>query len=951
LTKNVNKTRWMPKLWTKVVLSVALVQIPLFVLATFLYIQEVRNDYLETIGWHSLTISQQLQKRAADLSGYTPKMQRMLGLNVDSEYLLNKNVEEGVVHVGVTDLEGNIIASADSWRLGKIEFENRVKNIDDGPTPLTFIASNSYITLIPVYNAGRPSPVAIIYIGFSQQAVDIKITNTIKYAGVLYFVFLLLSSILISILLRRFVTQPISELSKVAANLANGNLSVPVPKAYSYEVGLLAASFENMSHSITEKLASMKESEDRFRTVSRLSNDILWEWHIDEGIVNWFGNIDEQLCYEENEIPRNLDGWKKIIHPEDIDHVEKSLNISLEELAPWYEEYRAVTKGGEIQYWVDRGEIRTDIDGRPLMMIGAITDITKRKLAEDKLILAASVFTHARESIAITDAAGTIIDINDTFMASTGYSREESIGQNSRFLKSGRQPPDFYADMWKALVDEGCWYGEVWNRRKSGEVYAEMKTISAIRDARGIITHYVGLGTDITQKKSYQDQLERIAHYDVLTNLPNRALLSDRLSQAMLQCRRRKQSLAVVFLDLDHFKEINDTHGHDVGDELLIALSVRMKEALREGDTLARIGGDEFVAVLADLVDVEDCEPVLNRLLVAASEPVIVGDLVLKVSASLGVTLYPQDSVDTDQLLRHADQAMYAAKQAGKNRYYLFDTVQNEAVNVQREKLEAIRSALDDHQFVLHYQPKVNMRTGAVVGVEALIRWQHPERGLLNPIDFLPAIEHSPMMIEMGEWVIDTALTQISQWQEMGLNLPVSTSVNIAAVQIQQHDFTDRLTTLLAAHPDVDPRYLELEILETSAIENVGNVSTVMNACMAMGIKFSLDDFGTGYSSLTYFRHLPASQIKIDQSFVRNMLHDPDDLAIVEGVIALAKSFKREVIAEGVETIEHGTALLQLGCDLAQGYGIARPMPAGDIPAWVDNWKPDDAWRAGIVAL
>jgi len=576
--------------------------------------------------------------------------------------------------------------------------------------------------------------------------------------------------------------------------------------------------------------------------------------------------------------------------------------------------------------------------------IWVFVDITEHKQVKDKLKLAASVFSHAREGITITDAKGTILDVNGTFTQTTGYSREEAIGQNTRILQSGRQSPEFYADMWKALLEEDYWYGEVWNRRKNGEVYAEMKTISAVRDQHGITTNYIALCTDITPMKEHQEQLEHIAHYDILTNLPNRSLLGDRLSQAMLQCSRHQQALAVVFLDLDGFKEVNDSHGHDLGDELLIALSARMKVALREGDTLARLGGDEFVAVLTDLAQVEDCEPVLERLLLAASESITVGDIVFNVSASIGVTLYPQDSVDADQLMRHADQAMYVAKESGKNRYHLFDTVQDDAVKAQRENLEAIRSALDNHQFVLHYQPKVNMKTGTVTGVEALIRWQHPERGLLNPIEFLPAIENHTMMIEMGEWVIDTALTQISQWQDIGINLPVSISVNIAAVQLQQPDFTQRLASLLAAHPDVEPRNLELEVLETSALDDVQHVSAIMKACIALGVNFSLDDFGTGYSSLTYLRRLPASLIKIDQSFVRDMLVDADDLAIVEGVIGLAKSFKRCVIAEGVETIEHGTALLRLGCELAQGYGIAKPMPASQIPEWVLNWNIDNFW-------
>ncbi|MFT7008424.1 MAG: diguanylate cyclase (GGDEF)-like protein/PAS domain S-box-containing protein [Colwellia sp.] len=587
----------------------------------------------------------------------------------------------------------------------------------------------------------------------------------------------------------------------------------------------------------------------------------------------------------------------------------------------------------------------SDKTRKPIPALGINTDITDLKIYEDKLKLAASVFTHAQEGIMVTDTKACIIEVNDAFIKMTGYSREELITQNPRMLQSGRQPLTFYENMWKELTATGQWTGELWNRRKDGEFFAVRKNISAVYDEHGIITNYVAMSTDITLMKEHQGQLERNAHFDVLTNLPNRVLLADRLSQAMLQCNRHEKSLAVVFLDLDGFKGVNDAYGHSVGDELLIALSARMKEALREGDSLARIGGDEFVAVLTDLTTVEDCEPALERLLLAASEPTTIGGVVLNVSASIGVTLYPQDNVNVDQLVRHADQAMYVAKQSGKNHYHLFDTVQDVAIKVQRESLEAIRSALDEQQFLLYYQPKVNIKTGTVTGCEALIRWQHQTRGLLNPIEFLPVIENHPMMIEVGEWVIDTALTQISQWQTMGLTFPVGISVNIAAIQLQQPNFTERLIKLLDAHPDVEPCHLELEVLETSAIDDVQHVSTIMNTCMALGVKFALDDFGTGYSSLTYLRRLPASLIKIDQIFVRDMLINADDLAIVEGVIALAKSFKCDVIAEGVETVEHGRALLLLGCDLAQGYGIAKPMPANSIPAWISNWKPDVSWQ------
>jgi diguanylate cyclase (GGDEF)-like protein/PAS domain S-box-containing protein len=583
----------------------------------------------------------------------------------------------------------------------------------------------------------------------------------------------------------------------------------------------------------------------------------------------------------------------------------------------------------------------TKVSGQALLF-SIIHDITERKQAEARLQLAASVFTHAREGIMIADADGAIVEVNDTFTSITGYGREEVLGRNPSMLASGRQAPEFYAAMWQSIHDAGHWSGEIWNRRKTGEVYAEIITISAVRDACGETRNYVALFSDITPMKEHQQQLQHIAHYDALTNLPNRVLLADRLQLALAASRRGERSLAVVYLDLDGFKVVNDTHGHDVGDALLIAVAQRMKDVLRGGDTLARIGGDEFVAVLADLERPHDCEAALERLLRAVATPLLVGSAVLQVSASIGVTLYPHDGSDADLLMRHADQAMYMAKLAGKNRYHLFDVVQDTAMSLQRESLEHIRLAVERSEFVLYYQPKVNMKTGRVIGAEALIRWQHPERGLLAPAIFLPIIENHPLGVELGEWVIDTALTQLGQWRSAGLDIAVS--VNVGACQLQHNGFVPRLAELLAAHPDVPPDCLELEILETSALEDIVQVSEVMRACCALGVRFALDDFGTGYSSLTYLKRLPAEVLKIDQSFVRNMQGDTDDLSIIEGVISLATAFRRQVIAEGVEAGALGELLLLLGCELAQGFGIARPMPAHELPGWASTWRPDAAW-------
>lgn len=720
------------------------------------------------------------------------------------------------------------------------------------------------------------------------------------------------------------------------------------------EISLTAKEFDVMMDRIDKNIEeleiardTLKLSEERWKFAVEGTGDGMWDWDISTGEALFSKRWKAMLGYQDNEFPNLASAWRDQIHPEDEPNVFHCLNEYLTNGIPHYAvEFRMRHRNGEWIWILARGlVVRRDDAGRPLRMIGSHSDITERKQSEAKCLLAASVFTAAREGIFITDADGTIIEVNETFCHITGYSREEVLGKNPRMFQSGRQSHEFYKVMWQTLLKNKHWTGEIWNRRKDGEVYAEILTISAVQDTAGKTQHFVALFTDITPMKEHEQQLEHIAHYDALTNLPNRVLLADRLQQAIMQTERRKYSLAVIYLDLDGFKAINDSHGHETGDELLINVSQRMKEALREGDTLARIGGDEFVAVLVDLEHIADCEPVLSRLLEAASSDCTINNTDMHVSASIGVTFYPQDNADADQLMRHADHAMYVAKQAGKNRYHLFDVQHDSSIKTQRELLDRIRLAYQQNEFVLYYQPKVNMRTGEVIGAEALIRWQHPVDGLLLPSAFLPIIDNQEIGIQIGEWVIDSALSQMENWHADGLNVAVS--VNIGANQLQRHDFVPKLSALLSKHSKINPAYLELEILETSALENLNDVSHVIRTCCEIGVKFALDDFGTGYSSLTYLRHLPVTILKIDQTFVRDMLDDPDDLTIVKSVIGLATAFQREVIAEGVETIAHGALLQLIGCELAQGYGIARPMPAAEFHDWMVKWEKNASdWRA-----
>ena len=595
-------------------------------------------------------------------------------------------------------------------------------------------------------------------------------------------------------------------------------------------------------------------------------------------------------------------------------------------------------KSGDVFIGETQGSVIKNAAGDSIGVIGVVRDITERKNTEEDLRRAASVFSNASEGIIIASPSGTILDVNDAYSAITGYSREEALGNNPRMLQSGLQSDGFYQTMWEQLLKQGHWEGEIYNRHKKGHTYLQQLSVNAVTNEFGKTQCYIGLFYDITLQKEHENQLNHIAHYDALTNLPNRLLLADRLQQGMLHADRKNDRLAVVYIDLDGFKEINDTHGHDVGDKLLVEVANRMKKVLREGDTVARLGGDEFVAVFTELTDTKSCLPLIERVLQAIANGINVDDSWLYVTASMGVAFYPAEDASPDTLMRQADQAMYQAKLQGKNCYHIFNPVHDRLLKGQHEKIERLQQALAEEEFVLHYQPKVNMRSGKMIGVEALIRWQHPEEGLLLPAAFLPDIENHALHIEVGKWVINSALRQLSAWQDNGLKLSIS--INVSALQLQEESFAEQLQQLLDRYPTISPDNIELEILESSALQDLQQVSQTMKVCSGMGIKFSLDDFGTGYSSLTYLKNLPVRVLKIDRSFVHGMLTSQGDLAIIKGILGLAEAYRHDVVAEGVETPKQAEVLLQLGCDIAQGFGIAKPMPAAEINNWAQSWRP-----------
>jgi len=561
---------------------------------------------------------------------------------------------------------------------------------------------------------------------------------------------------------------------------------------------------------------------------------------------------------------------------------------------------------------------------------------------EDSLRLSASVFENINEGIVITDPSDRILSINPSFTRLTGYSEKDAIGQKSSLLRSGKHSSEFFRQLWNELTEEGYWQGEISNKRKDGQIFIALLAINAVYDSEGTLSHYVGIFSDITEKKQQQHKLEHMAHYDALTHLPNRLLLADRLKIALKNAQRNDDFLAVTFLDLDEFKPINDRLGHSAGDSLLVEVAERLLKSVRGADTVARLGGDEFVLLLGGLKDAQEAHQALERILVTLATPFIIQGEKVSISASIGATLSCDDGSNGEVLLRHADQAMYEAKLAGRNCYRFFDADHDRITREHNQRLTEIKNALANNEFLLYYQPKIDMRLGRVVGAEALIRWQRPSHGIILPDDFLPCIQNHPCEVAIGDWVIETALDQLEQWRGMGLSIPVS--VNVSAAHLEEDDFVSKLKAALERHPSVPRFSLEIEILETTALSDFEHTSQLIEECIELGVGFAIDDFGTGYSSLSYVKKLPVNTLKIDKSFVIDMLNQPDDQAIIEGVVGFTRAFQREVIAEGVESVEHGAMLLHLGCELAQGYGIARPMPANELPAWVKSFCPAPLW-------
>ena len=681
-----------------------------------------------------------------------------------------------------------------------------------------------------------------------------------------------------------------------------------------------------------EARGALRRSEERLTLALDSAREGLWDWDMKSDRVYYSRRYCELLGYTPEEFGEDREAWFSRLHPEDRSLAEQRLRALIDERQPHYESiFRLRHQDGGYRWLYARGQLLLDEQGTPNRFIGTSSDITQRRADEDSLRQAAAVFDSTLEGVLVTDREQHIVHVNPAFTRITGYSPEEVLGRTPNMFKSGRHDEAFYQALWNALVQRGSWSGEIWNRRKSGEVFPIWQCLRSIHDENGNLSHYVAVFSDISAIKHSQHELDYLAHHDPLTTLPNRLLFSERIEQALQRTRSEQRRGALLLVDLDHFKIINESLGHNTGDQLLKLIGERLNTAFGPGITLARLGGDEFGLLSTDCPHAEQASQLALQLLDNLAQAFHIGDETLFVSASIGISLFPDDGASVEQLLRNADSALFRAKSSGRQTFSFYSQDMT-ALAQQRVRLESeLRLALAQDQLRVHYQPIHRLEDGVMIGAEALVRWQHPERGLVPPGEFIPIAEDSGLIAGIDAWVLEQACAQMRRWQAAGLGLEFI-AVNVSSRLFSRGELDLRVARVLR-ETGLEPQYLELEVTESAVMDNPERALELLAQLRELGVRLAIDDFGTGYSSLARLKRLPVHKLKLDQSFVHGLPQDREDRAIARAVVTLGQSLGLRVLAEGVECAEQAEFLREIGCGFAQGYWFGRPQPAEQLLA------------------
>jgi diguanylate cyclase (GGDEF)-like protein/PAS domain S-box-containing protein len=805
-----------------------------------------------------------------------------------------------------------------------------------------------YFPLVVSYQrGGLDKQMGLLYIEYDidfhlDEARAVALEQSLVFGSIA-----LMAALLIAFILHQLVSRPVHVLVEAAKRMAAGDYSVQTRLQGNGELSEVGHSFDSMVQRVNENIRLREQTESKLQIertflheAQKIGNFGSWELDVISNELAWSDEIFKIFEIDQARFGASYEAFLNTIHPEDRVSVNQAYSTSLVDRSPYQITHRLQMPDGRIKWVEERCSSSFDESGKPLRSIGTVQDVTERELLAEEVRIAAVAF-NTQEAIMVTDMHANIIKVNSAFTRITGYSQDEVLGRNPRMLSSGKHDTIFYQQMWKAIHQEGKWCGEILDKRKDGSLYPKWLTITAVTH-HDKTTHYVGIFVDITERKKAEEQILNMANYDSLTHLPNRRLLLDRLGLGLGQSARNDAQGALMFLDIDNFKTLNDTKGHEYGDKLLIEVARRMSACLRDIDSVARFGGDEFVVLLEGLSSHREeaaiqAGQVAEKIRKVLAHPYQLEDVVHMSSSSIGVVLFKGDGVPVDELLKQADMAMYQAKSSGRNKVRFFESTMQAALESRMSIESALRQALQNGEMELHYQLQTN-NSRELLGAEVLLRWHSKELGHVPPVEFIPVAEQSNLILPIGRWVLETACRQLKAWESEPQFREMSLAVNVSPAQFHQSDFVDQVKTVLA-DTGADPHKLKLELTENLVLEDIEEATSKMVALRAEGVRFSMDDFGTGYSSLQYIKRLPIDQLKIDRSFVLDILTDPGDAVMVQTISDLARNFGFDVIAEGVETEDQLPSLVERGCDMFQGYLFSRPISIVEFEKLVTEWK------------